>query len=108
MIDLVQIIEEWIPTSGFQKLVIAHVDPAYFKDAGNPRAWLNYQNYPTNWYCNIMDTKIHVFHHSTSLEILAGDPEFFEKLSELIRHVIVSNNCDLCKAEIASCYTNYD
>jgi hypothetical protein len=105
--DLSQLIEEWIPTSGLKSLTVDRVTFG-FEDMQSPKAWLNYREYPINWYCNIFSDRIQLFYHNSQLEILAGDPEFFKKLSELVGHVIVSNDCSICKAEIVSNYTNYD
>lgn len=106
MVDLAQLLEEWIATSGFKGLFVNRAD--LLTSMTDVKAWLNYQDYPINWFCNICNDKIHLFHHNTQFELFATDPKFFEKLNELINHVIVSNDCDICKTEIASNYTNYD
>jgi hypothetical protein len=98
--------EDWIPTSRFNGLFINHADLT--TNNSLVRAWLNYQDYPINWFCNILDDKVCCFHHGETLEILAADPKFFEKLTELINHIIVFDDCFNCKSEVVSNYKNHD
>jgi len=116
--NLIDLIAEWLKTPGpspkggaqLESLGFSIEYPNNTSCSNFPinndiiKAWLNYRCAPINWFCTISSDKIETIYHGDQHIILAADPDFFDKLTQLMCHIINSMSCEQCKAEIEQNY----